>query len=397
MKNSKYLIIGDGVAGNTAAAEIRKRDPEGSITILTDDTEPLYNRITLKTYMKGKMPKKFTKIHDREWYAENNIDLELETEVVDVDTDEKTVSTREGEKYRYEKLLVATGGRKKKLPEDPGLKNTYYMWDWEDADTIKESAEENDKAVVIGGGLLGIDLAVIYAEHGCDVDYLIRGDYWWRRGIEEKGGKLIHEKLEKKGVNIVTNCEVDEIRSENGEATEVVGSNGERYPCDAVGIAIGRHPNFEFIEADKTDTGSLKTDRYLRTSAEDVYAAGDLVNYYSPLFERRREGGTWDHSAAMGRNAGKNLVGDEEEFYFVPSYGIGHFNVQVLSLGENYGDSILKRSGDNYMELCFEDDRIIGAVLIGDVSIGDEIEEAIEDKEDFSDKEEALKQFWKNR
>lgn len=397
MKDSKYLIIGNGIAGDSAAEQVRINDTEGSITILTADTEPVYNRITLKTYMKGKMPKKFTKIHDREWYNDKDIDLKLETEVIDVDTEEKIVSTHSGEKYGYENLLVATGGRKKKLPEDPGLTNTHYMWDWEDADRIKESAEENEKAVVIGGGLLGIDLAVIFAEHGCNVEYLIRGGYWWRKGISEKGATLIHEKLEKKGVNVVTNCEVDEIKSESGEATEVVGSNGERYPCDTVGIAIGRHPNFEFVDAEKTGSDSLKTDSHLQTSAEDVYAAGDLVNYYSPLFEKRREGGTWDHSAAMGQTAGKNLAGNEEEFYFVPSYGIGHFDVQVLSLGENYGDSITKRSGDTYMELCFEDDRLIGAVLIGEVSPKDRIEDAIKDKEEFDDREEALKLFWKNR
>jgi NAD(P)H-nitrite reductase large subunit len=394
MKNSKYLIIGDGVAGSTAAEEIRRIDEEGSITSLTADSEPLYNRITVKTYMKGKMPKKFTRVHQKDWYEEKDIDLNLNTRVVNVDAEEKIVETDRGEEFGYEKLLVATGGKKRKLPEDGNFGNTYYMWNWKDADRIKESAEAINKAVVIGGGLLGIDLAVIYAEHGCNVDYLIRGSHWWHRGISKKGAEIVHEKLEKKGVNVVTDCAVEKIRGED-KAREVVGSNGRTYSCDSVGIAIGRNPNFDFIEAEKTENGSIKTDKFLKTSREYVYAAGDLVNYYSPVFERRREGGTWDHSTAMGKAAGRSMADEEEEFYFVPSYGVGHFRVQLLSIGENYGKSICRREGDNYIELFFEDNRLIGATMIGDVSSRDNITEAIEEKEEFGSKEHALKRFWK--
>ncbi len=394
MNNSKYLIIGDGVAGNSAAETIKRNDEDTSITVLTADSEPLYNRITLKSYMKGKMPKKFTRVHQRDWYQEKDIDLELETTVIDVDKEEKQVKCADGSKYSYEKLLLATGGKKKHLPEDEGFDNLHYMWDWQDADTIKESAEEADKAVVIGAGLLGIDLAVIYAEHGVEVDYLMRGSHWWRRGISQEGAEIVHQKLEEKGVNIVKNCPVDEIIHENGEARKVIGENGEAYICDAVGVAIGRDPNFGYVDVEKTDTGAVKTDRFLETSEEDIYAAGDLVNYYSPLFEHRREGGTWDHSARMGRRAGENIAGEKEEFYFVPSYGVGHFDVQLLSLGENHGEKIWRRDGDQYLEIAFEDDRVIGAVLIGDMSPSDGIEEAIEDKKSFEDKEAAIESFW---
>jgi len=394
MKNSKYLIIGDGVAGDSAAQAITEQNEEADVSILTADSEPLYNRITLKSYMKGKMPKKFTKIHQIDWYNNRGINLELNTRVVDVDTEDKTVRTEKGDIYGYERLLVATGGKKKYLPEDQGFNNFHYMWDWNDADRIKESAEENDKAVVIGGGLLGIDLAVIYAEHGFNVDYLIRGGHWWRKGMSKPGAKIIHQKLEDKGINLVNNCSVEEVVSENGEAKKVIGSNGESYSCDVVGVAIGRHSNSDFIDAEKTEEGCIKTDQFLETSEQDVLAAGDMVNYYSPMFEKRREGGTWDHSAAMGQRAGKNLAGDEDEFYFVPSYGVGHFDVQLLSLGENHGESVFRREEDRYMELSFEEDRLVGAVLIKDVSAEDEIEKAIEEKKVFDNHEDAIDRFW---
>ncbi len=394
MNESKYLIIGDGVAGDSAAETIRRNNEDASITVLTADSEPLYNRITLKSYMKGKMPKKFTRVHQKDWYEEKDIDLELETRVVDADKEEKTVTTEDGETYSYEKLLIATGGKKRYLPEDEGFDNFHYMWDWQDADRIKESAEEADKAVVIGAGLLGIDLAVIYAEHGVEVDYLMRGDHWWRRGISSEGAEIVHQKLEEKGVNIVKNCPVEEVVHEDGEATKIVGGNGEEYICDLVGVAIGRNPNFEYIDLEKTEAGAVKTDKFLETSEEDVYAAGDLVNYYSPLFEHRREGGTWDHSAAMGRKAGENISGEKEEFYFVPSYGVGHFDVQLLSLGENHGEKFWRRDDDRYMELALDEGRLIGAVLIGDMDASDNLEEAIENKKSFEDEESAIEYFW---
>jgi NAD(P)H-nitrite reductase large subunit len=207
-----YIVIGDGVAGATAAEEIREVDEDADVKVFTDESEALYNRIMLKSFMKNELPdKKFARVHDEAWYVKRHIDLHLETRVGDVDTGDNIVISESGEKYSYDKLLVATGGSPRDYPLDEDYENLHYMWTMKDAEEIKRSAEESEEAVVIGGGLLGIDLAVAYAKNDCETYYLIRDDRWWHRGISMEGAEIIHRKLEEKGVNVLTETEASEF------------------------------------------------------------------------------------------------------------------------------------------------------------------------------------------
>lgn len=392
-----YLIIGDGVAGATAAETVREEDGDAEITVLTDEPDPLYNRIMLKSYMKGDLPApKFTRMHDENWYEKRDIDLELETRVVNVDTAGRTVETESGESYSYDRLLVATGGSPREFPADEGYSNVHYMWTLGDAETIKQEAEASEKAVVIGGGLLGIDLAVAFAENDAEVDYLIRGDNWWQRGLEPEGAGIIHERMEEKGINVVTGTEVEEFEVGGDEVTAAISSAGERFGCDTVAVAIGQEPNSSFIDVEKNDAGMIKTDKYLETSAEGVFAAGNMVEYDSPVFERRIVNGSWDHSEAMGETAALNMVGREEEFDYVNTYGVGHFDVQFLAIGDWDGEPVEKKYGDGeYRRLFFRDDRLVGAVLIGFTRGQEDIRRMIQQKQIFENKEDLLeKDYW---
>ncbi|MFB6199738.1 MAG: NAD(P)/FAD-dependent oxidoreductase [Candidatus Nanohaloarchaea archaeon] len=394
----QYLIIGNGIAGATAAETLRE-ESDAEITVLTDEEEPLYNRIMLKTYMKGKLPKKYTRVHDQEWYEKRDIELKLDEKAVKVDTEEKTVETEE-ESYSYDKLLVATGGSPRNLPQDEGFDNIEYMWTIDDAERLKQQAEEVEKAVVVGGGLLGIDFAAVFAEHGCDVDYLIRADRWWHRGLDQEGAEIIHRKLKKKGVNIVTDAEVEELEAEGGEVRRVKTKDGESFECDVVPVAIGHTPNSGFIDVEKNCSGLIKTDRFLETSETGVYAAGDMVEYYSPVFERRVVNGSWDHSEAMGKTAAENMLADSQEarqpFTFVNTYGVGHFDKQFLAIGDWSGDAVSRKySEDEYRRLFFKDDRLVGAVMIGFTEGQEEIKELIREKKEVSDREALIeKEYW---
>jgi len=331
--------------------------------------------------MKGSLPKQYTRVHDRKWYDKRNIELHLETPVEEIDTS-RNVAIAEGEEYSYDRCLVATGGSPRLLPQDNEYDNLHYMWTMGDAEEIKESAENSEKAVVIGGGLLGIDLAVAYAENGCDTDYLIRGHNWWSRGLDREGAEIIHTKLDEKGVNVVTDTEVAELESQDGEVTAAVSSEGERFECDAVAVAIGQNPNSSLVDVEKNDSGMIKTDKFLQTSESDVYAAGNMVEYYSPVFEKRTVNGSWDHSEAMGKTAARNMIGEEIEFDFVNTYGVGHFDVQFLAIGDWTGQPVSKKYGeDEYRRLFFDGDRLIGAVMIGRTDGQEEMKEIIKKKE----------------
>lgn len=396
MVGTKFLIIGDGNAGATAAKNIRDREEDSSITVITDESEPLYNRIMLKNFMKGTLPEQYTRVHDENWYEKRDIDLHLETRVVDADTGEKTVETEDGEKFSYEKLLIATGGSPRRLPFDDGYENVRYMWTIGDAEEIKSSAENSERSVVIGGGLLGIDLAVAYAENDSDTYYLIRDSNWWYRGLDEEGASIIHSKLEEKGVTIMTETEAVDFETENNEVTATVLDSGEEIDCDSVAVAIGQTTNSEFIDVEKNDYDMIKTDEFLKTSENDVFAAGNMVEYYSPTFERRSVNGSWDHSEEMGEVAGKNMTGEEEKFDYVNTYGVGHFDVQFLAVGDWQGEPVSRKyNDDEYRRLFFDGDRLVGAVMIGFTRGQEKIKELIREKKKFEEREKLLeKEYW---
>ncbi|MFB6203241.1 MAG: NAD(P)/FAD-dependent oxidoreductase [Candidatus Nanohaloarchaea archaeon] len=394
--SKKYVVVGGGVAGTSAAEKLREEDGDCEITVLTDEKEPLYSRIMLKNYMKGMLPRQYTRVHGEDWYEKNDIDLRLETRVEEVRTGEKKVVTADGDELEYDSVLVATGGDPREFPADEGFDNLYYMWTMEMADEIKEAAEEAEKAVVIGGGLLGIDLAVAFGEHDVETHYMIREGNWWHRGLDPEGAEIIHRHLEDLGVNVMTETSVTEFESEGGEVVAAVTDEGERYECDAVGVAIGQVPNSDVVDVEKNDHGMIMTDEYLETSADDVYAAGNMVEYESPVFERRVVNGSWDHSEEMGVCAAENMSGGEEEFDYVNTYGVGHFNVQFLAIGDWTGEPISRKYGeDEYRRLFVRDGRLVGAVMIGYTEGQEELKKIIRDKEELDEPEKLLdKDHW---
>ena len=398
MGAERFVVIGDGNAGATAAETLRDEKEDAEITVITDESEPLYNRIMLKNFMKGNLPKKFTRVHDENWYEKRDINLNLETRVTEVNTEEKEVKTESGESFTYDKLLVATGGSPRTLPFDEDYGNINYMWTMEDAENIKKSAEGSEEAVVIGGGLLGIDLAVAYAEHDCKTYYLIRESNWWDRGLDEEGADIIHRRLKEKGIEVMNESEAVDFNTEDGEVTATVLDNGEEIQCDAVGIAIGQKANSGIIDVEKNDYDMIKTDEFLETSAEGIYAAGNMVEYYSPVFERRTVNGSWDHSEEMGEAAARNMIRENEEFDYVNTYGVGHFDVQFLAIGDWHGEPIQRKYGeDEYRRLFFDGDRLVGAVMIGYTKGQEKIKELIHEKESFEDREKLLeKSFWES-
>lgn len=396
MSKEKFVIIGDGIAGATAAENIRDRDEGAQIRVFTDETEPLYNRIMLKNYMKGSLPKQYTRVHNESWYEDRDIKLHLETKIENVDKEEKTVETSEGKAFSYDNLLVATGGSPREFPADEGYENIHYMWTIQKAEHIKEAAEKSEEAVIIGGGLLGIDLAVAFAENGAETHYLIRGNNWWSRGLDEEGASIIHERLEELGVNVMTETETSEFIAEDGEVRKVISKDGKDFSCDNVAIAIGQTPNSEIVDVEKTDGGLLQVDEFLKTSDEDIYAAGNMVEYFSPVFDERTVKGSWDHSDAMGERAGKNMTGTDEAFDYVNTYGVGHFKTQFLAIGDWTGEPVSRKyNEDHYRRLYFKNDRLVGAVMIGYTRGQERLKDMIKEKEEFEDKEALLeKSYW---
>ncbi|MFB6112965.1 MAG: NAD(P)/FAD-dependent oxidoreductase [Halodesulfurarchaeum sp.] len=379
--SDSYVIIGDGIAGSSAAETIRDTDPEADIIMITDEGEPLYNRILIKEYAKGKMPEAPVSIHDEGWYEERDIDLRLNTLVTEVDTESNTLRTHEGETIEYDKLLAATGGTPIQLPV-PGsdAEGIHHFWTFQDARGIRSHLEEADNAVLVGAGLIGIDLAAIVGAHELDnAWYIMRGNRWWRYALSLQGAEIMHKAMRDVGIELVFESGVEEFETdESGKLQATIDANGERYESEFAAVGIGLNFNTEFLQDTPVETDwGIYTDEYMRTDAEDIYAAGDVTKFYDPVTDMRAQNGSWGSAREQGSIAGKTMLHDQgqdvdlEPFRWVSSYSITHFDFPFLSFGyPTEGDEAAERQYDetNWRRLTFKDGQLIGGVLIGDLS-----------------------------
>ncbi|RJT08107.1 NAD(P)/FAD-dependent oxidoreductase [Halococcus sp. IIIV-5B] len=395
---TSYVIIGDGIAGSSAAETIREGDPDADVTVITDEGEALYNRILIKEFAKGKLPEAPMSIHQPGWYDDRDIDLRLDTLVTDIDTEGHSLTTHEGDTIDYDKLLIATGGTPTQLPvENSDAEGIHHFWTFEDARGIEADITEAEKGVVVGAGLLGIDFAAICGAQEVEANYLMRGECWWRYALSSEGARIIHEALEEKNVTPVFDSGVDSFEVDDaGHVTAAVAPDGETYDCDFVGIAIGLDFNLEVLQGTdiELDEGVV-VDEHMRTSVEDVYAAGDLTRFYDVILGEHAQNGSWGSAKEQGSIAGKNMLADEPEaeFRWVSSYSITHFDFPFLSFGHpTIGDDSVEASfgDDEWRRLALKDGKIVGGVLIGNLAPQSKYKKLIREERDVSDCKDLL-------
>ncbi|WP_435127853.1 NAD(P)/FAD-dependent oxidoreductase [Halobaculum sp. D14] len=395
--SQSFVIIGDGIAGSSAAETLREEEPDADITVITDEGEALYNRILIKEYAKGKLPEAPISIHQEGWYEERDIDLELNTLVVDIRTDDHEVETHEGDVYGYDKLLLAIGGTPQQLPVDGSdADGVHHFWTFQDARRIKESADDADDAVIVGAGLLGIDFAAICGAQGVSGKYLMRGNSWWRYALSEEGAELMHEAMRERGVEPVFDSGVDHFEvDDDGHVEAAVDPNGDRYEADFAGVAIGLNLNTELVEGTdiETDDG-IVVDEYMRTNDEDVFAAGDITRFYDVILGEQAQNGAWGSAKEQGTIAAKNMLDyGSEQFEWVSSYSITHFDFPFLSFGHPTlgDDEVMKKFGDDeWRRLALKDGKIVGGVLIGNLAPQSAYKSLMREQVDVSGQKDVL-------
>ena len=267
---------------------------------------------------------------------------------------------------------------------------------------VRESVENVDKGVIIGAGLLGIDLAAICGAQEVEAKYLMRGQAWWRYALSEEGAEIIHDGLREKGVEPVFQSGVDHFTvDDDGAVTGAVDPNGVEYDGEFVGVAIGLNFNTEYLRGSgiETDDGVV-VDEYMRTNVEDVYAAGDITQFHDVILGERAQNGAWGSAKEQGSIAGANMVHDtdgaeseEATFEWVSSYSITHFDFPFLSFGHpTIGDETVEKkySDDEWRRVAIKDGRVVGGVLIGDLSPQSKLKKLARERVDVGGKEELL-------
>lgn len=371
MTKVDFLIIGGGIAGTTAAEEIRSKNQNASITIITEEPERLYSRVRIPHFLRNESPLEKLFVRTSESYQQNNIQLLTNLRVVKVDTQNKIVTTSDTQTFNYENLLVASGGKVNKL-SIPGsiLPEVVYMRTLEDAKKIKEIVERSKEAIVVGGGFIGIDFAQTFIQNGLKTTVIIREKSFWESVVGENSAKLLSQLLINNGVAVLTETQLMEF-SGTTKLEGVKTNKGNQIKCDIAGVGIGIHLNTEYLkDSGLTLKKGIVTNEFLETSVPEVWAAGDIAEFYDPIFKKYHSLGNWSNASSQGRIAGLNMVGEKTTFETVSMYSVNIFGSNCSFLGDPIVDEnteLLERGSvaeGKLARLLIRDDVIVGASLI---------------------------------
>ena len=371
----RYVILGNGIAGQTAAEELRKLDGEASIVMIAAERHPLYNRVALPRYLRGQVRREKVFMRTVEDYVKHNLEIYFETWATEVDVAGKIVRTNREQEFPYDALLVATGGRPKPPPW-PGcddVSQTVGFQTLDDTDAIIEKADTSERVLVMGGSFIGYELAegVSYRKKA-RLTWIMRGPWFLRYVLDEEGGQLCRQMGEAQGVEFICSDEVQKFSRINGRFLAET-ANGKRVEFDVLTYGVGLDYYTEPVRDSvvKLDKG-IVTDAKLRASAPDVYAAGDIAVFYDLMVERHNQMGTWDNAEAHGKVAARNMAGGDEDFFDVPTYTTTMFGSTLAVMGVTPDvqpglESVRTFSFEEkfYRKLFFKDDRLVGAIMIG--------------------------------
>lgn len=372
----RYVIVGNGFAGTTAAEQLRKHEPACEITLFGDEPYPLYNRISLPPMLRKQLPEAKVMIRDVAWHEQHRIDLVLRTTVTRVSPQERVVEAG-GKTYPYDALLIATGGRPNRC-EVPGAENAENIFAFQyldDTRAISEYVEQSKVAVAIGGSFIAYELAEAFSVRGVETHWVIRGPRALHRILDEEASALLAEAARDQRVHLHFGEETESFSRSNGVVTRLRTKNGLEIAGDCFAAGLGLTMNVELLEGSGIETsknGILCNDR-LETNIPGVFAAGDVADFFDPILEIRYRMGTWNNAGAHGKVAAINMMGGSEKYHDVPEYSSLLFKGQTIT---QFGlstelrpdlETVKKIDAEKkwYRSLYYWQDRLVGGIMMG--------------------------------
>ncbi len=389
---ANYVIVGNGVAGTSAAESIRKRDKDGKIVLFSYEEVPFYYRVRLIDFMAGEVDAGGIALRKEQWYGENNIDLKLSTTVVSGDAEKQVVQTADGGSYPYDSLLLATGSSSFVPPMDGAdKKGVFTIRTLQDARDVMKYAETSKKLVLIGGGLLGLEsgnsLRKKFGFQPMVVEFFPR---LLPRQLDVDGAALLQKIMEGMGFSFRLGAKTKRITGE-GRVTGVELESGELLEADMVIISAGVRPNLDLARKMglETDKG-IKVDDSMRTSRPGIYAAGDAAEHKGIPY------GIWPAAMEQGKVAGANMAGDALTYGgTVMANVLKVVGVDLAAAGdidaEKKRPSKVASDGSGYKKIVLDNDKVVGAILLGETSRYNEIKKLIESGEAVKDPEGLLR------
>ncbi len=373
------VIIGNSASGIAAIEAIRECDKKNRITVISDEPYSNYSRPLISYLLGKKVDLNRISYRGKDFYRDNKVELFLNKKAEKLDPKKKWVILSDGQKIWFDKLLLATGGRPI-IPKVKGLNlnGVFTFTKLSDAQKIENYIKTNKvkEAVVVGGGLIGLKATEALIELKIKVTIVEMADSILSVTFDQKASSLIERGLEKIGCRLLTNNTIVEITSKDRKVNQVILKDGKKLLAGLVIIAIGVRPNIKLVQNTpiKTNKGIL-VDSFMQTNVEDIYAAGDCCEAKDLLLAIDRPIAIWPIAVKQGKIAGYNMAGVKREYpgsfamnsvelCGIPTISVGKTSPQ----GKDY--QVLKYLNQDesiYKKIVLKDNRIIGAILVGDI------------------------------
>lgn len=295
------VIIGNGISGITTARHIRKLS-DFKITVISSETDHFYSRTALMYIYMGHMKYENTKPYEDWFWKKNRIELKR-AYVSKVNTNEKSLEFENGESMSYDKLVLATGSKSNKFGW-PGqdLEGVQGLYNYQDLESMEKNTKGISRAVVVGGGLIGIEMAEMLLSRNIPVTFLVRESSFWNLVLPEGESNMINRHILEHHVDLRLSSELKEILpDENERVKSIITGEGEEIACQFVGLTAGVSPNVGFLEGSGIETNrGILVDSFLRTNVESVFSLGDCAEFREPLLNRRPTEQVWYTGRMMG-------------------------------------------------------------------------------------------------
>ena len=366
----RIIIIGCGVAGVTAAKVIKQNAPETEVTVYTDEVQLYYPRPRLYEIISGAKELQEIYSYTQEFYGQFGIKVQLGRQVLSIDTANKELTLEGSLKASYDRLLLANGARAF-VPSIKGVekKGSFTLRTVEDAVAIKQYADKGKKAIVIGGGLLGLEFAACLRKPGQQISVVEIRPRLLPMQLDQDSSAMLEDDLRELGVDVLLEVKTVEILGKETVAG-VSLDNGKEISGELVLISAGIKPNLKLAEdaGVKVNRGVV-VDEYMRTSASDVYAAGDVIEFHGQVY------GTIPPAVEQANIASVNMLGGEESVYkgtkYPTSLKISNISLTSMGLvnpeGSRYEEiKKIDRPEHIYKKIVLDQGKIVGAILLGD-------------------------------
>lgn len=372
------VILGGGIAGTSAAEEIRKRNPDVAITIVEQEHHPLYSRVLLPHYVKGKIPREKVFLKTFEWYETQKIEMMAGVRILSIDPKNKFVSTSEGRELPFDVLIIAQGGELNVIGGEP--RGVSYLRGIDDADELVSLLREvqlrpveERRGVVYGGGFIALEYINIFAHFGISCDVVGRGSGFWSSTLSPHSQAVMAKKAVDGGVTLNFDENAPVIVGQK-EIAGVALRDSSFLSCAILGVGIGLHQDKAFFSncGIALDHGVV-VNEFLETAHEGIYAVGDGAEFFDAHVNRKVMYGNWMNAQMQGRCVAKTICGERTAFDLVSSYATNLLGMHIVFIGDvdrNAADEVRQAiaTDDISIEEFYRGGKLVGAVLIGDIS-----------------------------